>query len=276
MSNEHSTRLHSLCSASGAERWLNCPGSVGLSYQLPEEPASPAASEGTRAHELAEKLIRRWLDNGRKIDSEFNNFVSLQREEYEDTHHEMEGRVWSMVDYALTYVHAIVDEVEAFDKDTPVDICVEERLAFNDEMQMFGTADFFATGKRNGESFGFICDLKYGKKRVVCENNPQLAYYAVALKKESRKNLQRIKMRIVQPRIGHWFSDIEYTAAQLEDWDKKLTEGAEKALVQIGSKEPSLTVGAWCWFCPARQVCPEKIKSIAPVDLTNVFSEVTE
>lgn len=256
ISKKHSKRAHALCSASGAERWLNCPGSVGLSEELPPEPSSPAASEGTRAHELAERILRDWEAKGRVLDLVF---VDSLRPEYADTHDDDKGG-WSMVDFALTYVHACLGEVEAFDADleNPVAVRLEQRLEFNAEMGMFGTADFFATGTRGGVPYGVVVDLKYGKKKVNVVDNPQLGYYAVALKKGSKRKLEKVKVRVVQPRIDHWFSDVEYTAAELSEWHKTLTLGAEKAILQIGSKSPELKAGGWCWFCPARSICPEK------------------
>src|SRR3954453_21847034 len=95
----HATRAHAICSASSAERWLNCPGSVFMSQGLPEQPPGAAALEGTRGHELAEKILRRWLDGNRNPDMAY---VETLRSDYADT--EMptgDGRTWSMVDYAM-------------------------------------------------------------------------------------------------------------------------------------------------------------------------------
>lgn len=47
---------HAKLSASGAELWLNCPGSVHMAELFPET-TSPAAVEGTLAHELAQTMI---------------------------------------------------------------------------------------------------------------------------------------------------------------------------------------------------------------------------
>jgi hypothetical protein len=252
----HSDRLHALCSASGAERWLNCPGSVGLSLTVPEEPSSSAALEGTRAHELAEKILRQWEKDGRKLN---DAFVAYLRKDYEDTEFETgDGRTWSMVDYALTYVHACIASLEVFDAGTEVAVRLEKELTFNEEMGMFGTADFMATGLRRGKGHGVIRDLKYGKKRVKVEDNPQLGYYGVALQKTSKKKLETVDVGVVQPRLARWFDGIEYSLDDLGMWDKKLTLGAEKALLQIGATKPELKTGGWCWFCPARAVCTEK------------------
>ncbi len=252
----HADRGHSLCSASGSERWLNCPGSVALSRSVPPEPSGPHALEGTRCHELSEKILRHWEEGGRNgVDQ---GFLEALREEYADTHDDDTG--FSMVDHAMTYVNMCIDEVEQFDPWVKVAVKIEHRLTFSDDMKMFGTADFFATGERNSVPYGVIVDLKYGKKRVKTEDNSQLAYYAVALKKMSKKKLEKVKIRIVQPRIKHWLSEIEYTVEDLRKWRDVLTFGAEKALLQIGAKNPTLKTGGWCWFCPAREVCPEKVR----------------
>ncbi|MBA4191486.1 MAG: hypothetical protein C0467_26200 [Planctomycetaceae bacterium] len=70
----------------------------------------------------------------------------------EDTEFEPgDGRMWSMVDYALTYVHACIAALEVFDPGTEVAVRLEQRLVFNEAMSMFGTADFMATGTRKGK-----------------------------------------------------------------------------------------------------------------------------
>lgn len=241
MTTSHAQRQHSLCSASGAERWLNCPGSVKLSMDLPYEPSSPAAQQGTRAHEMAETILRRWQQEGSLPDGPDGT----------------NGDDAEMFEHAMTYVRRCIAEVEAFDDNAGFRI--EQRLTFDEEMQMFGTADFIATGLRSGEPYGVIVDLKYGKKRVKVEENPQLAYYAVALKKVSRKKLQKIKVVVVQPRLPTAeVSEVEYDLPALREWNKRLMLGAEKAISQIMTSTPRLNTGPWCWFCPARDVCPQR------------------
>lgn len=248
MTTSHANRSHSLCSASGAERWLNCPGSVKLSMDLPYEPPSPAAQQGTRAHEMAEGLLKMWKDGS-------------TLEVLESLRPGCDLIVSEMFDHAMTYVRRCIAEVEAFDhsSESPAGFRIEQRLTFNEDMRMFGTADFIATGLKDGVPCGVIVDLKYGKKRVKVEDNPQLAYYAVALKKASKKNLQSIKVIVVQPRLpSAEVSEVEYDIEALREWNKRLTLGAEKALLQIMSRQPQLTTGPWCWFCPARNVCPTR------------------
>ena len=257
-----SERKHALCSASGAERWLNCPGSLHLSKDLPSEEPSIYAKEGTRAHEYAEKILRSWVDKGRP-----QGFPSLQelRELFPGPAHEDafipdedEGRGYSMFDYVMTYVNLCIDEADSFDPPGP-SIRIEQKLILDEGMKMFGTADFLATGRIGGEDVGVIVDLKYGKgKKVKTENNPQLAYYAVALLKCSSKPLKSVKVRVVQPRIDEFYSERWYTRKELKAWEEQFILGAENALWQLhGSRPRFLLDGPWCYFCPARKVCPQ-------------------
>src|SRR5262245_24177460 len=91
----HSEREHALCSASSSSRWLNCPGSVGLGLTVPEPPKSEYAEEGTKAHELAERMLRDWLELGGAScefgPGEWDQFVLEYQPGYEDTKDE-DGR----------------------------------------------------------------------------------------------------------------------------------------------------------------------------------------
>jgi predicted RecB family nuclease len=136
---------------------------------------------------------------------------------------------------------------------------IEQKLTFSADMQMFGTADFLATGTIGGIASGIIVDLKYGKgKKVKTTDNSQLAYYAVALKLSSKKNLQRVKVVVVQPRVQPSSGEQWYNKEQLEDWHSRLTLAAESALMMAGgAKTPTYQEGSWCWFCPGKSICPE-------------------
>jgi hypothetical protein len=254
----HAARKHALCSASSAERWLECPGSVGLSMTVPEPPTSPYALEGTKAHEFSETILHQWLKDNYSLS---DSFLEERRKENEE-----------MYEYVMQYVQTCVDEAMAFDG-TP-SIKVEQRLIFSDDMGMFGTADFIATGLRDGIPTGVIVDLKYGKgKKVKTEANPQLAYYAVALRKCSKKKLERIIVRIVQPRIGDLSTAITFSTEDLDAWEQTLTLGAETALMMAGGlKTPTYKMGGWCWFCPAKNDCPEMQKKLSE-DLSQQFPD---
>lgn len=240
---------HAICSASGAERWLNCPGSIALSLPLPQPESSVYAQEGTRAHAHAESLLRAWESNGRKVRDEDIRAV-------EDSMLP-EDRADGMLDHVMTYVNLCLDEVEQFE--APPVVRIEQKLTLDKGMAMFGTADFVCIGERDGKRIGVIVDLKYGKgKKVQTQENPQLSYYAVALRKSFKKPIAAVKMRVVQPRISEFYSEQWYSEEDLKRWDETLILGAEKALWMVAKAKPlELKVGGWCWFCPAKDVCQE-------------------
>jgi predicted RecB family nuclease len=168
-----------------------------------------------------------------------------------------EGVDQEMLSHVMTYVNACNSAAICF-SGTPA-IRIEHRLAFDERMEMFGTADFIVTGLMDGIPTGMIVDLKYGKgKKVKTEENPQLAFYAVALKLNSKKALKRVIVQIVQPRMDYEPVAVEFSEDDLNRWREKLTLGAEQALWMASKhKEPKYTQGSWCWFCPAKSICPE-------------------
>ena len=54
-------KKHALYSASGSERWINCPASICLSDGQPDLPTIAAATEGTSAHSVLEDVLNNYL-----------------------------------------------------------------------------------------------------------------------------------------------------------------------------------------------------------------------
>src|SRR5699024_3517860 len=92
---DHRNRAHALLSASGSARWLNCPPSARLEDEV-EDKTSPAALEGTLAHELAELELS--YSQGRVSEENYTITRSeIESNEYYDS--EMEQHVEDYVDY---------------------------------------------------------------------------------------------------------------------------------------------------------------------------------
>lgn len=262
---DHKTREHAVCSASGAERWLNCPGSIALSEGIPDEPSGPEALEGTRAHELSERILRDWEAKGRKLDAPW---IESLRAEYRDTEVQTgDGRLWSMLDYSMTYVNVCLDQVSQFDEEpTPPAVRIEHRMVLDADLGLFGTGDFLITGIQQGKETGVVVDLKYGRSKVTTKNNKQLQFYATALRKSSKRALEVVKVVVVQPRLAHFYCEHTYSIEELLAVEQELLKGAEKAVRQVAGFEPKeLNMGRWCYWCKARFVCPEKVKAKADV-----------
>ena len=64
---DHASREHALLSASAAKRWMACTPSALLEENYPDR-QTEYSKEGTRAHEIAEECLRRYLE-GKRIPS---------------------------------------------------------------------------------------------------------------------------------------------------------------------------------------------------------------
>ena len=53
---------HAEFSASGSSQWLNCSGSIGMKSLVAKQKSSPAARDGTAAHQLLEMCLKDDMD----------------------------------------------------------------------------------------------------------------------------------------------------------------------------------------------------------------------
>ena len=70
-SQKHKQRAHSKFSASGAERWFACPGSVELSEGVPDK-ETEWSKEGTLAHEVLEEIMKVMATNNQQVHKVLN------------------------------------------------------------------------------------------------------------------------------------------------------------------------------------------------------------
>ena len=227
---------HALLSPSGAHKWMRCPGSLALEATQPKS-TSAAADEGTRAHELAEAILKGgdgWTPLG-DVDLE-------------------------MLDYVLRYTDAVKAMAEGNE------LFVEERIDFSQLVGVensFGTSDAVVVAGTELQ----IHDLKYGRGvKVFAEHNEQLQIYALgALEQFSLlAEFETVRLVIHQPRLNHvseWVlsvdelqafgSDVQIAAAAaIVDYNTAQCEG-------VDSLPPSeFTPGEkQCRFCRGAAVC---------------------
>lgn len=267
---QHSDRLHSLVSASGAYRWTACPGSVAMELQVPEVESSKYAEEGTRAHELSEMMLIPLLHAGATWE-QATRFAT--RDDFPE----------DMLEHVEGYVAYVMERVEA---DKPKQVLIEERLCLDDDLGMFGTADvLYAYRGPSGEKLGRIIDLKYGRGVVVeAEGNSQLAYYAAALQARygAKQPFERVTVTIYQPRADHedgvarsW----TLSRDDIEAWTQRLKAGAAEAIEMSGKDESEwkLVAGKHCGFCAAKATCGAHARYVseqAALDFTD--AEIVE
>lgn len=246
-------KKHARLSASGAELWLNCPGSVHMAELYPET-TSPAAEEGTLAHALAETMIKVARDNsGPMTQTELvverdnvNAFYSVRKD--------LGGSFDDMQRILEPYVDFVLEEFEAIRKKDPAaELMTEQRVDFSDIVPGgFGTSDVVIIGDDTCE----VIDLKYGKGvPISAVANPQIRLYTYGTMAafDLSYDFSRVKMVIYQPRLDSVTAE-ELTADDLRSWGKAvIAPAARRAL----GDAPKYNPGPWCksHFCPAAGSC---------------------
>lgn len=225
-----SKKQHALLNASGSKRWLACPPSAVLESKFPYN-TSEAATEGTLAHSVAEKILKRYLADkpvsSGKVDAD-------------------------MLDYVSQYTDLCIEKMNAAKaKDKSATTLIEARLGFSRWVPGgFGTGDCVIISDGCLE----IVDLKYGKGvPVKAQDNSQMQLYALGAIDTFGMiyDFDLVHMTIVQPRNGG-VSEQEITVKELLDWaDKTVAPTAKKAIKGEGETR----AGEHCMFCRATVKC---------------------
>jgi hypothetical protein len=224
---------------------------VVLSEGMPQK-TSAFAEEGTKAHELAERLL---------------NHAEL----HADDDPEMVAHVSIYTNHVLNLADPISGETTA--------LHVEQRVKVSDEV--YGTAD--AVVWQPEQKHLHIVDLKYGAGVAVeVHGNLQLKIYALAALLTFKYPATQVTATIVQPRCPHSDGPVRSVTfdvvdlldfhADLEDAVKRVTECREEfggySDYWLGYLTPSEKGCRWCLAAPK---CP-KLKSKAQTLAKQVFA----
>ena len=226
-------RAHAKLSASGSSMWINCPGSYGLTKDLPDVETS-FAEEGTRAHAYCEYLVRK----------DVNKEVNLKEVIPDNKEMEICGK-----SYLEFMWNKYIDDWEDF----PL-VEVEQRVDFSPWVKEgFGTCDCLMVKKDKL----VVIDFKYGKGvKVEAKGNTQLRLYALgALNRFDLCDFKTIEMNIFQPRLDH-ISTEEIPIEELMQFG----EFAKKASTLAYSCKGPFKAGPWCQFCKVNAICKERAK----------------
>lgn len=253
-------RAHATLSASGAERWINCPGSVKMAAHFPSL-SSTVAEEGTLAHELAAFLIEHRDEIDHRSDDAAavafsSGIAGLAREidAFYADHKDLDDDFEYMKRVIDPYVDYVVAEYQAALKaDEAAVLMTEQRVDFSDIVPGgFGTSDVIIIGGGRVT----VIDLKYGKGVAVsAKDNPQIRLYALGAINlfDMIYDFDRVKMVIYQPRRDS-VTEEEMPVDDLKAWAEAVVRpAAEKAI----SDNPPYHPGDWCdsHFCPGAGAC---------------------
>lgn len=257
MPSKPTTPKHSRLGASGAARWLACPGSVALETRFPDV-ESPYATEGTAAHRLGEKALLVFAQH-RNVPGKDLALALLRSHAGKDLLLE-NGKSFpvseEMVEAVEVYVRFVADTCI----ELGAEISIEEKLHLSWlHPQLFGTADCVLR-----QPFGklVVVDYKHGVGVIVpIIDNPQAMFYAVgAMGKPSVvEDFDQVELVVVQPRAmgGDGVKNWETTPEYLRHWSRETLAAGVAATFQRGAK---LAAGDHCRFCKASGACPEKAK----------------
>jgi CRISPR/Cas system-associated exonuclease Cas4 (RecB family) len=218
---QHTERAHARLSASRAERFMTCPGSVRLEAQMPPEPAGEAAALGTMLHELSEKILR-----GEEIDNPDLDPDHLQMAQ-------------SYADY--------VNGISANPRKKLIEVNVDAGLK-SLHQALGGTADAVIV---DGDHLHVI-DAKFGRVLVEAKDNKQLLTYALGVMRQFNAPASiQCTMHIFQPRAGH--SKWTVSGMDLITHGLELKKAADLALSPDAPTNPSPDA---CKYCKAKTICP--------------------
>jgi len=240
LSKPHHERAHSKFSASGADHWMACPGSVALSEGVPDK-SSPWAEEGTQAHEVLEAVMKFRLRGDPIPDFRNPKFTPAQ---YRD-----------MRRHANETADFVLNEAKKLGVDPQKQIMVESRVTLEQiHYEMFGTLDLSLL-----EYFGelHIFDFKYGQGHTVSPvSNKQMIFYALAIAHKYDWNFTKARLWIIQPRSKGYNGPVywDMSMKQLELYEKVF-----RAAVESVEKYPdTYEEGEHCHWCKAKSICPLK------------------
>jgi len=220
---------------STAKRVINCPGSVALVQQMPPQPSSKYADEGTLLHNVISEL----LDSDTAVPEDFLGTKYNEQELTQD-----------LIDEKLLPALAALDEI---DPDDRMQYAVETLVNFGDLLPgVFGSTDFL--GRIDNKAI--VLDWKFGSGVAVsAEENDQLMFYAAAAMRTEKAQwvfdgATEIELIIVQPpSIKRWVT----TPERIKQFERELV-----AAVKAAQKpDAPLKTGAHCRWCAAKPICPQ-------------------
>lgn len=234
---------HAELSASSAERWMYCAGSVALSRDVPRV-SSRFAAEGTAAHQLAAICL---LDGDDPRD-----YLGMEAE-VEGFTVELDEELVAAVEEYVAYIHSTE---KAGDEGTMEQSFTEALRKLHPKFG--GSTDYVRW--RASERLLEIVDYKHGAGvPVEVDDNKQLKYYALgALLSNPGWTAETVKITIVQPRCDHEHGRIRsyiFPAVELVDFAADLVDAAKRTEEFGADLRPSLKA---CRFCPANAAnkCP--------------------
>lgn len=237
-----------LPSASKAERWTNCVGSVQLEELIPDTETGPEAKRGDRIHFAL-------------ADGKVNDLPHADEVECAEILQEMEKQA----------VEAFRLEVKAVDGTFKGKLTAsrEQRLVLKrgETPLMTGKPDLVLWTDTIVKR-GLIVDYKTGMGIVPTEKSHQLRVLAFLAADEY--GLEEVYVTILQPNNPIVLQKMTRSEIRLE------RERTLLALDRIADKSAFRQVGPWCQYCKATGICPEAQEATKTLTTTTSVIEISQ
>lgn len=254
--------VHALLSASAAERWMNCPGSVAATKDLPSS-TSVYAEEGTLAHSLCELKVRKLFG----IPEPMPRSKYLEELAVIKANELYSKEMDNCSDVYLEHIQSIALRYRI----RPY-VAAEQRVEFSQYVpDGFGTSDcIIITG-----SDLHIVDYKHGQGvPVSAVENKQLRLYALGALARYRAFFPSITvafLHVVQPRLKN-ISEWSVSVPDLLDWAENVV--APAAELALKPDAPFVPGEKQCRFCGIRATCRARATENMAVAQSPLFQKL--
>ena len=266
---------HALLSPSAAERWINCPASVFLNKDIPDE-GSVYADEGTAAHTIMELAGKEYF-KGFEFDS-IKTTLALKLAEMMARGPQGKFTITdTWADEVINCTRVWLTELDKVCGGFPDYVAFETRVNSVEipNGSMGGTADCLMLV---GDTL-HVFDYKHGQGvPVSAENNPQLSLYGyMAYMSHIDLPVKNIELHIVQPRADNtnaWKTTVEHLCT----WFDEIVQPQAERVISICETgkytlEDFTVTKSGCRFCKAKAACPAMTREVSTeLDLPRVLT----
>lgn len=253
---------HAFLSASGSERWINCPPSARFEERFPDS-ESEYAREGSLGHDIVKLMVLYHL--GRIDVTTFTSQVHSLKTSALYTKADGSGHLYSTdLQSAINdcYEFAVEAIAEARAADPGAIFLVEQKLDFSTWVPHgWGTGDLVILAARKLR----VIDWKFGRgKNVEAEGNSQCRLYGLGA--FNMYNMlyafDELDVVIFQPRLGGHKHECS-KPAELLAW-ANVTVVPKAQLAWKG--EGDFAAGDWCMFCRAKHECKTRAEYLLSLE----------
>lgn len=266
---------HALLSPSAAERWINCPASVFLNKDIPDE-GSVYADEGTAAHTIMELAGKEYF-KGFEFDS-IKTTLALKLAEMMTRGPQGKFTITdAWADEVINCARVWLTELDKVCGGFPDYVAFETRVNSVEipNGSMGGTADCLMLV---GDTL-HVFDYKHGQGvPVSAENNPQLSLYGyMAYMSHLDLPVKNVELHIVQPRADNtnaWKTSVEHLCT----WFDEIVQPQAERVISICETgkytlEDFTVTKSGCRFCKAKAACPAMTREVSTeLDLPRVLT----